>query len=449
MPRRKTDAEVRDTLLFYGYTKIGPYSLTTKPIKCLDSDGYIVYPSLSSLEHNKIPARFHKANPDAIENIKHYIKNNNVDVRLCSEVFIDSHANLLFQCKCGNFYEASWSNFAFKDKHCCNNCAKYTGEKVPFDTIRTHLANRSLTLLFTEEEYTGIKTTKLPIVNNYGYKALFSEALYYRENSEPEWFHPSNPYTIENINLYLSKTTNNAYLCVSDVYVGNKEPLVIMHKECGRTFDAKWINLYRKPSKNEPNRHGTQCPYCTGLRLQSLHAVVLKQIFQRLKPDTVIEDQSCRNPLTNCILPTDIVNHNDKVAIEIQSGRHDIEYQKIKDKIKKEYWENRGYTVYTPDIRNYSVLEMVQLFFPSIFEIPEWVDYKFGNKLDIDMAQNLLNNGFIVSEVANKMNVPPHRIYDAIYNHKLFYPYNYPNKTLIQQNDYINQQETVQTAGCV
>ena len=438
MPKRKTDKEVEQILLSYGYIKIGPYDIVTKPIKCLDREGYIVYPSLSGLAHGKVPSRFHKVNKSTIENIKHYIAIHNIDAELCSERFIDSHSKLLFRCKCGKLYETSWSNFSFKDKHCCNECAERGGEKIPFSVVQDKLLQHNLILLFAENEYIGLKNTKLPIMNAVGYKAPFSEAYYYRDDTEPEWFHVSNPYTIDNINLYLCNTTNGEYVCVSDQYLGNKEPLTILHKECGHTFEAKWINLFRKASDYEPNRHGTQCPHCTGLRSQSLHAVVLKQMFEKLKPGTIIEDQSCRNPLTNCIIPTDIVNHNEKVVVEIQSWWHDREYQKIKDRIKKEYWESVGYTVYTPDIRNYSILDMVKLFFPDIERIPEWVNYKFYNKLNIDLAQELLNNGLVVTEVAKEMNVSPHRIYDAIYSHKLFYPYNYRNKTLTRQNDYIN-----------
>ena len=437
MPRRKTNEEVCEILANYGYRKIGEYNIATSPIKCLDCDGYIVYPSLSGLAHGKIPARFHKSNPDTIVNIKHYIDLNHINVELCSDSFVGSHSNLLFRCKCGQLYEASWSNFAFKQKHSCNDCSVCGGEKIPFNEVREKMLKRGIFLLFSEAEYTGIKTTRLPIMNIDGYMAIWSETYYYHDASEPEWFHIANPYTIDNINLYLQNVTNGKYICVSEKYFGNREPLMILHKECGTTFEAKWVNIHRKSSAYDPNRHGTRCPKCTGLRYQSLHAIVLKQMFQKLKPGSVVEDQSCINPLTNCILPTDIVNHYEKIVVEIQSWWHDRDYQKVKDKIKKEYWESLGYTVYTPDIRDYSIIGMIQLFFPDVSEIPDWVSYKFENKLDIDLAQSLLDSGLVVTDVAARMEVSPHRIYDAIYSHKLFYPDNYPNKTLTKQNDFL------------
>lgn len=446
MGKKHTNDEVKEILLSYGYIQLEQYVGARLPIKCKDLDGYIVYPVLYRLYEGKKPLRFHKSNPNTIENINHYIKSNNINVRLCSDKFIDAKSKLLFECSCGSLYEASWDNFESKDKHCCNACSSCGNNRVPFNKIIDLLSKNGLMPLFSEEEYIGIKNTNLPVSNSFGYKAPFLSEYCYRKDIEPAWFHVSNPYTIDNINLYLFNETNGEYECISEKYVGNKEPLIILHKKCSRTFKTKWINLYRKPSDKEPNRHGTRCPYCTGLRSQSLHAVVLKQLFLQLKDGTVVEDQSCRNPLTNCIMPTDIVNHKEKVVVEIQSWFHDFEDRKIKDKIKKEYWESRGYTVYTPDIRNYTVLGMAKIFFPDLDNIPNWVQYDFENKLNVDVAQNLLNSGLIVTDVALEMGVSPHRIYDAIYSKRLYYPNSYKNKNLIRSN-YLNQQVTVQTAG--
>lgn len=446
MGKKRTNNEVKDILRSFGYIQIGQYNGAREPIKCLDADGYIVYPVLYRLYDGKAPLRFHKSNPATIENINHYIAINHINTKLRSSEFIDATSKLWFECACGDLYQTSWSNFVSKNKHCCNNCSSYGGNYVPFKKIVRLLSDKNLKPLFSEDEYIGMRNTKLPISNLIGYKAPFLSEYCYRADIEPGWFHVSNPYTIENINLYLFNETDGEYECISSVYTGNKDPLTILHHKCNRTFEAKWINLYRKPSEKEPNRHGTRCPYCTGLRSQSLHAVVLKQLFLKLKDSTVIEDRSCINPLTNCIMPTDIVNHKEKIVVEIQSWFHDFDDRKEKDKIKKDFWESRGYIVYTPDIRDYTVLEMAQIFFPDLKGIPDWIRYDFENKLNVDVAQELLDNGLLVTDVALEMGVSPHRIYDAIYSKRLRYPDNYKNKNLIQTK-YINQQVTVQTAG--
>lgn len=432
----------------HGYTPLEKFIDKKNKNKCLDNDGYIVYTSVRNIKENKIPHKFNADNPDVINNIKHYIYINDINVELISDTFVNAKSNLKFKCKCGRYFWASWSNFYSKNKHQCNICScGYDNKILPYDVVVEKLKNNNLYPLFTEDEYLGVCSTNAPVQNDFGYKAQFKSWFIEREQYNPAWFHKSNPYTIENINLFLKYDTDDEYKCISPKYYGKNSDLTILHKTCGNTFNSKWENLYRKKSVSEPNRHGTRCPYCTGLRYQSLHAVVLKQLFLKLKDGTIIEDPSCRNPTTNCILPTDIVNHKEKIAIEIQSWFHDKEEQKIKDKIKKEFWEKHGYQVYTPDIRCYSVLEMAQLFFPEMTEIPKWVKYNFDSKLNLDVAQDLLNSGLLVSDVALEMGVSTHRIYDNIYHKKLTYPINYPNRDLIKSEYIINQQVTVQTAG--
>lgn len=429
-----------------GYYPVEQHPNFKKKVKCIDTDGYIVYPSVKNIRENKQPFKFHASNPDTIHNIKHYIMTNNINIQLESDIFVDAKSKLLFKCFCGNHFETSWSNFRYNNKRSCNECTLgKPSHIVPYEVLIGVLTELNLTPLFSKSDYSGISSTVCTIQNECGYKAL---ATYDLVNHKviPKWFHKSNPYTIYNINVFFKNTTAGEYECVSKQYLGQDADLNIIHKPCGKTFSAKWENINRKPTVLEPNRHGTQCPYCTGLRTQSLHAVVLKQLFQKLKTGITIEDKSCRNPITKCILPTDIVNHNDRIVVEIQSWFHDKLEQQIKDNIKKTYWESRGYKVYTPDIRNYTVLEMAQIFFPNLKTIPKWVEYNFESKLDVDMAQKMLNSGLLVTEVASKMNVSPHRIYDAIYDKRLRYPNNYKNNNLIKQ-DYIDQQVTVQTAG--
>ena len=94
-----------------------------------------------------------------------------------------------------------------------------------------------------------------------------------------------------------------------------------------------------------------------------------------------------------------------------------------------------GYNFYSPDIRDYSILEMCQLFF-DIKSMPDWINYNYSNKLNIKEIQGMLNNGFIVSEIAKQLNVNKHRIYDAVHNKKLFYPKNYKYNNAIKK-EYI------------
>ena len=151
-------------------------------------------------------------------------------------------------------------------------------------------------------------------------------------------------------------------------------------------------------------------------------------------------------------MPTDIVNHRLKTAIEIQSEWHDLDYQKIKDEIKKNFWLSKGYKFYSPDIRDYSLLEMCQIFF-NITELPEYINYEFSNKLNIKKIQDMLNKNMSPVEIGNTLNVNPHRIYDAIGYGKLHYSNTYINKSytpvvqLDKNNRLLNEYTTIKEAA--
>lgn len=193
---------------------------------------------------------------------------------------------------------------------------------------------------------------------------------------------------------------------------------------------CKWRNVFKNDNSN---RTHVKCPNCDG-RNESIHALVLKQLFLHNYPDTIVEEKSFVNPNSGKVCPTDIVNHRLKIAIEVQSQWHDFPDIKEKDKMKRNYWVTKGYNFYSPDIRDYSVLAMCRLFF-EIDSIPEWVNFDYSNKLNIKKIQNLLDNGFIVTEIAEQLGVDKHRIYDAIHSKKVFYPKNYKYSNAVK-NEY-------------
>lgn len=282
---------------------------------------------------------------------------------------------------------------------------------------------------FLMDEYVDAKT-KMLCKDNEGYYIYIVFSNYLSRHGIGRRFDKSNDLSIQNINHYL-ENNKIPFTCVSKEYTSSTTPLDFKCNRCGNIVSIKWHNI----NKNDnTNRYHIVCNNCDG-RNESLHASILKQMFLHYYPNTTVEDQSYRSPITKRICPTDIVNHSLKIAIEIQSQWHDFEDIKIKDKMKKDFWINKGYQFYDPDIRDYSILEMCQLFF-DIDKIPEWVDYSYSNKLNIKEIQEMLNN-YTVVEIANELSINPHRIYDAIYSKKIFYPSNYKYKNIIKQ-EYIS-----------
>lgn len=166
------------------------------------------------------------------------------------------------------------------------------------------------------------------------------------------------------------------------------------------------------------------CPNCDK-NTESVHALVLKQIFKHYYPDTIEEECSCINPNTQRVMPTDIVNHRLKIAIEVQGQYHKMDSQKERDIIKKQFWQSKNYSFYDYPIDGISVLSYIQYFFPDIREIPNWVDFNYNSKLNIIEIQKLLDAGYKVKEIADILLINVHRIYDALHNGNLIYPEEY------------------------
>lgn len=434
-----------------GYTVID-----TKPVRfncktkllCQDEEGYFVYVNLDKLLNRKNVkfARFHKSNLYSIENMNIFAIKSGFTARCIDNEYKGTKTALLFQCQCGGTFYKSPSNFFNHDNHYCKKCLNHTRDKT-FDEIKIEIEKLGYYLDVNCDDFKGVSLTNLICHDSDGYKYKIKfDAI--KRGKRPLKFNICNPFAIDNINLFLSKQNLN-FTCVSHC---NDDKFEFVCNRCKEFFTKEWKYIYCDTVINgEKTKGRLLCSNCDG-RLESFHALVLKQIFLHEYPDTIVEDPSCRNPNTNCIMPTDIVNHRLKIAIEIQSQWHDFEDKKIKDKIKKDFWIEKGYKFYDPDIRDYSILEICQLFF-NIDDIPNYVDFDYSNKLNIKKVQQLLNENCSVLETSKILGVNPYRIYNAIQDKKLYYPDNYipqNRKPIVQldiHNNYIAEYDSIVSAS--
>lgn len=457
MGKKYSYEEMIDILEERGYKYIeGEFKNVFSKLTLINKDGYKVYSSMDAIcNSGNNPNAFHKSNPYTIENINLYLLNNDYPCSIqANQEYINASKPLKFVCSCGNEFSTNWTTIRARRKIKCDDCTGYSGH-LTYENVVNKFNEYGLTLLCSKEEYKGVTLSPLICMDNDGYKyvAVFNQLKV--NNGKFEKFHPNNPFTIENINNYFHIYANDKYKCVSETYNGSRTKLKFQHVECGRYFENTLSNIVRCRTLNSitDNKTGARCPHCDANQLESLHALILKQVWLHEHPDTIPEDKSCINPLTNCPLPTDIVNHRLKTAIEIQSWFHDKESQKIKDDIKKNYWLNRGYKFYAIDHREYSVLEMIQLFFPNIEKIPDYIDFKYANKTDYTEVQDLLSQGFSIPYVSEKTNISRHKIYDAIYAGKVIVSSNRKNACfqpvvqLSRDYSYINEFESIAEAG--
>lgn len=307
--------------------------------------------------------------------------------------------------------------------------------ELTFQEIKNKFLEYGCTIISEEKDYKDTKSVVSITDGTYKGICIVGNVLYKRPMFKRQWFSSRNPYLKENIQTFLKIEKDDNFKLKSDVGYKGFNRNTILDFECKRCGEIIKMSLFNARRKSQQHK-GLTCPYCDGT-LESQHALVLKQLFLRWGKDVIPEDKSCINPYTGAILPTDIVDHGQKIAIEVQSELHLRPAQKERDKIKKEYWINRGYAFYDYFIEGKTVLEYCQLFFPELKEIPKWAKTNIANKLNYKLIQKYLDQGHSVQETALFFNVNIHRIYDSLHFGNLHYPDNYYDryKTPIVQLD--------------
>ena len=428
--QKYTIEKVKELLKDIGYTvDETTFTYARHGFTVITSDGYKAIMNDSHLRENILPELFHVNNPYTIENIHNYIKINGIKTKLISTEYYGNYEHLEWECECGNPIKRSWNGFLQGATLCleCSTRLRGLSRRTDIEIVKNQLNKMGLSLL--EDPDDTLSKVKISTIDKEGYKydCYWGDVKY---NKFPERFHPNNKYTIENINHYLELERNGEYKCISTEYKGNNASLKFLHIPCGHIFNSNLVAMQGKFIGNTKERYYKQCPKCFTSKTESVHASVLKQVFMHEYPDTIPEEKSCINPKTNYPLPTDIVNHNLKIAIEIQSSYHDLESKKIVDKFKKNYWINRGYRFYDPDIRNYTILELIQIFFPKIEKIPDYIDYNYSNCVDANKVQQLLDEGYSFKEIAVIMDKKYSTVSSLVFQKKVVLPKDYEERVL-------------------
>ena len=196
------------------------------------------------------------------------------------------------------------------------------------------------------------------------------------------------------------------------------------------------------------------CPECSRQVLESNMASILKQVFKYEYPNTIWEYDAGFRTSKNGISKYDIYVPRLNLLIECQSIYHDDEESKIRDKIKRKFAIENGYRYMELDNRKYSPLEAIQIFFPHIKEIPDYIDLNTNTlrNWDIKEAQKLLNKGYTYLEVAEEVGTTYNAISHSITNKILIKPKNYIKKgrtivCLTKDNNLVKIYESVDLAA--
>jgi len=178
---------------------------------------------------------------------------------------------------------------------------------------------------------------------------------------------------------------------------------------------------------NVAKRYGFRCPECSKESLESIMATTLKQTLKHEYPDTLWEFDAGFKTENNYTSKYDIYVIFLNLLIECQSVYHDDDIMKARDKLKKQFALDNNYNYMELDSRDYTPLEAIQLFFPYIIEIPDYIEFDKNTLKDWDNkdAQRLLDEGFTYIEVAHALGATYNAICHAISKRILIKPDTY------------------------
>lgn len=192
---------------------------------------------------------------DRYEKIRKFIEDDGRQLLTFEDNFVNSHSKIDILCRCGNKYTISASQY---DKQCqCLECAernRVLKRRMTNDEINNVIARYSDSIGMHMTWYSGEHINNksyITLIDDYGYKYYTRVSQINNRNGSVLYqFSQSNPYTIDNIKIWM-KTEAIGYELLSDIYVSAKDYLLFKCPD-GHEFHMKWDNF----------RQGQRCPEC-------------------------------------------------------------------------------------------------------------------------------------------------------------------------------------------
>ena len=333
--------EVKNIIKEYGYELLSDkYVNARTKLSIKDIDGYKYQITLSNLMSNKTPQKVSPNNIYSIENIKHYIITNKLDVELISNNYNNSTENLIFKCSCGKIFNVSYSKFINRNKIKCNDCnikISANNRKHNLDFVKLKFIEYGYVPLFDSYETCE---HKLKCMNADGYIGFLSY-VNLTHGYTFAVFKMDNPYIVKNMQNYI--LINNITSKLLSETLNSYYDKLLFKCDCGNTYSTTWSSFM--------DQQIFRCPTCS--RKKSSLAIITEDFLKELNVEF-----ECEVKFEDCIdksyLFFDykiITSDNNCIVIEVDGQMHfkagynkelGLYNQQRRDKIKDNYCKNNN-----------------------------------------------------------------------------------------------------------
>lgn len=254
--KKLTLQEIKEELDKNGYTMLDEkeYKNSRTPFSIIDLKGYKYSVKFSSFINGKKNVyEFSPSNPYTIDNIKLFLKNNNYKNKLLSLDYKNNKTKMIFSCEvCGNPYEVCFANFRNNNIVRCKECSDSNNYTKTLTEVECILKSYNLSFI-DKSEYSNSKV-KVALVDTEGYKFL-NNICGVQDSKNMEKFSSYNPYTIDNIKLWLLLNEFKNKL-LSTEYLESSTQLIFTCEDCGSEYKTTFLEF--------KNKSRTKCKKCSG-----------------------------------------------------------------------------------------------------------------------------------------------------------------------------------------
>lgn len=144
--------------------------------------------------------------------------------------------------------------------------------------------------------------------------------------------------------------------------------------------------------------------------------------------------------------------HKEKARKNNTTPEYEFEQQKLRDHRINKYFKKIGYNLIRIKVgSNKTPLQALQEIFPQYGYLPEWVDFsnkKHRHKWDVEKAQQMINNNVHLSEIARRLETHPSSLTQAINYGQLTLPEYFKKQKIVywdikKAQELINEGNTV------
>lgn len=203
-------------------------------------DGYKIVTTYNDLLASKFARTlWHKSNHYSVENIRLYLRLNNINLILLSDTYENNTKAMKWMCECGEVFARCLAKVVDRSSYFCGKCSnenKKIKQSLSESTVELRILDKGYIPMFGCGNKYINSGEKFSIKDSKGYLYETTARLLLSDNFSPQKFSSTNKHTLCNLKLYIIRYDILVEL-LSNTYINNST-YYEFKCECGEVYSA-------------------------------------------------------------------------------------------------------------------------------------------------------------------------------------------------------------------